>query len=113
MKRRPDPELIDDENPELTDEWFARARPAADVLREQFGAEAVAHLLKPKRGRPPKAKVKRPINIRLSPEVLEYFRATGPGWQTRVDEVLKRFVVRRPAVAPSAKRRIGRRSARA
>ena len=32
---------------------------------------------------------KAPINIRLSPDVVEAFRATGRGWQTRVDEALK------------------------
>lgn len=108
MARKPNAELIDDENPEWTAADFARARPAADVLREQFGAEAVAHLLKPKRGRPPNAARKRAINIRLSPEVLEYFRATGPGWQTRVDEVLRSHVVRRVRRVPSSKRAAAR-----
>ena len=112
MPRKPNPELIDDENPEWTDADFARARPAAEVLREQFGAEAAAHLLKPKRGRPPKAAPKRATNIRLSPEVLQFFRATGPGWQTRVDEVLKAHVVRGAKRTP-ARRRGARRSARA
>ncbi len=111
MGKRPNPELIDDDNPELTDDWFARARPATEVLVEQFGAEAVAHLLKPKRGRPLKPARKRAINIRLSPEVLEHFRATGRGWQTRVDEVLKSHVVRGAKRAP-ARRRSVRRSAR-
>ncbi len=110
MGKRPNPELIDDENPELTEEWFARARPATEVLPELFGAEAVAHLLKPKRGRPPKAARKRATNIRLSPEVLAYFRATGPGWQTRVDEVLKAHAAR-GAGKVQAKRRGARRTA--
>jgi uncharacterized protein (DUF4415 family) len=95
MARKPNPELIDDDNPEWTNEDFARARPAAEVLREQFGAEPAAYLLKPRRGRPPKAAPKRAINIRLSPEVIAHFRATGPGWQTRMDEVLKSHVARR------------------
>ena len=112
MPRKPNPELVDDENPEWTDADFAHARPAAEVLREQFGAEAAAHLLKPKRGRPLKAARKRATNIRLSPEVLEYFRATGPGWQTRVDEVLKSHVGRSAKRAP-VRRRSARRSARA
>ena len=94
MPRKPNPELVDEENPEWTKADFARARPAAEVLREQFGAEAVAHLLKPKRGRPPKPLTKRAVNIRRSPEVLAHFRATGPGWQTRVDQVLKKHVAR-------------------
>jgi uncharacterized protein (DUF4415 family) len=113
MRRKPNPELIDDENPEWTDADFARARPAPEVLREQFGAEAVAHLLRPRRGRPPKAAAKRPVNIRLSPAVLEYFRSSGAGWQTRIDEVLAKYVARRPARAARAKRRTSRRSARA
>ena len=111
MPRKPNPELIDDENPEWTDADFARARPAAEVLREQFGAEAAAQLLKPKRGRPLKAARKRATNIRLSPEVLDFFRATGPGWQTRVDEVLKSHVVRGAKRAP-ARRRGARRANR-
>ena len=111
MPRKPNPALADDENPEWTDADFARARPAAEVLREQFGADAAAQLLKPKRGRPPKAARKRATNIRLSPEVLEYFRATGPGWQTRVDEVLKSHALRDAKPAPS-RRRSARRSAR-
>jgi uncharacterized protein (DUF4415 family) len=112
MPRKPNPELIDDENPEWTDEEFARARPAAEVLREQFGAEVAAQLLKPKRGRPPKAARKRAINIRLSPEVLEHFRASGPGWQTRVDDVLKSHVARGAKRNPR-RGRSARRSARA
>lgn len=42
-----------------------------------------------KRGRPLAAMTKERITIRLSPEVLDRFRATGPGWQTRVDAALK------------------------
>jgi uncharacterized protein (DUF4415 family) len=48
---------------------------------------AVKPLLR--RGRPPAATTKERITIRLSPDVLERFRATGPGWQTRVDAALK------------------------
>jgi len=112
MPRKPNPALVDDENPEWTDADFARARPAAEVLREQFGTEAAAQLLKPKRGRPPKAARKRAINIRLSPEVLEHFGASGPGWQTRVDDVLKSHVAR-GAKRASMRRRVARRPARA
>ena len=34
MKKRPNPELIDDENPELTDEWFKRAVPFSGLPAE-------------------------------------------------------------------------------
>ncbi|WP_295401884.1 BrnA antitoxin family protein [uncultured Thiocystis sp.] len=43
-------------------------------------------------GRLKVAVTKQPISIRLSPEVLEYFKATGPGWQTRIDQVLREYV---------------------
>lgn len=105
MRRKPNPELIDEGNPEWTDADFARARPAADVLKQQFGENAAEHLLKPKRGRPRKAARKRAINIRLSPEVLVHFRATGAGWQSRIDEVLRRHVVRNAAKPSAARRR--------
>jgi len=42
MPKRPNPELIDDENPEWTDADFSRARPAAEVLPELFGAKRQA-----------------------------------------------------------------------
>jgi uncharacterized protein (DUF4415 family) len=37
-----------------------------------------------------KSPTKQQVSLRLSPAVLEYFRSTGPGWQTRIDEVLKK-----------------------
>lgn len=43
--------------------------------------------LKP-RGRPVAETTKERITIRLSPEVVEQFRATGAGWQTRIDAAL-------------------------
>jgi uncharacterized protein (DUF4415 family) len=41
---------------------------------------------------PQKAPTKEQIAIRLSPEVLAYFRATGQGWQARMDAVLKEWI---------------------
>lgn len=66
-----------DEAPELTDEQLASA-----TLHQ--GGRPV------RRGRPPSSTRKEAVNIRLSPEVLTYFRATGPGWQTRIDETLRK-----------------------
>jgi len=37
-------------------------------------------------------KIKTPISIRLSSEVVNYFRATGKGWQSRMNEVLQEYV---------------------
>jgi len=87
MHSKPDPELIDDENPEWTDDDFTRARPAREVLPEIFGAEIAARMLKP-RDHPPLVR----INIPLSSEVLSAFQATGEGWQTRIDAVLREAV---------------------
>jgi len=41
---------------------------------------------------PNKRPTKEQVAVRYSPEVLAYFRATGTGWQTRMDEVLREYV---------------------
>lgn len=45
-----------------------------------------------KRGRPPKSKPKQSTTLRLTAEVLEFFKAGGKGWQGRIDAVLKEHV---------------------
>jgi len=47
-----------------------------------------------KRG-PQKAPTKKLISLRLSPEVVEHFKATGPGWQTRIDGALRESIKKR------------------
>ncbi len=89
MRRKPDPELIDDENPEADEEWFRQARPAADVLPEIFGPEVAAEMLRPRRGRPVSAKPKQHVNIRLDADVVQAFKSTGKGWQTRMNAALR------------------------
>ncbi len=79
-------------NPEWTATTFARARPARDVLPELLQAEAAARLLRP-RGRPKSENPRTPISLRLPPETLAAWKASGPGWQTRMAELLTR---RRP-----------------
>ncbi|CAM5783516.1 BrnA antitoxin family protein [Castellaniella caeni] len=85
--KKPDPELSDADNPEWSDADFARARPAAEVL-----PVALHEKLGIRRRGPQKAPVKKLITIRLSPEVVDGFRASGPGWQARVDAVLKTWL---------------------
>ena len=46
---------------------------------------------------PNKQPTKEQVAVRYSPEVLEYFRSTGAGWQTRMDEALREYVSRRKA----------------
>ena len=45
-----------------------------------------------RRGRPRKANPKVSVHIRFSPEVVAHFKATGRGWQTRMDEALKEWI---------------------
>ena len=76
-----------DDNPEWTQADFARAKSAAEVLPAQFVAAYR------KRGRPvgtTKPDAKQQITLRLDRDIIARFRATGPGWQARINEVLKR-----------------------
>jgi uncharacterized protein (DUF4415 family) len=52
---------------------------------------ANAMCTRPKRGKQ-KVPLKVPVSIRLSPIVVDYFKAQGEGWQTRLDEVLQAYV---------------------
>ena len=74
------------EVPEWTEEDWANARPAAEVLPPELFEK-----LRNTRGQQ-KEPTKEQVSIRLSPEVLTYFKAGGKGWQTRIDEVLKAHI---------------------
>lgn len=39
-----------------------------------------------------KRPTKVPVTVRYSPEVVEYFKATGEGWQTRMNDALREYV---------------------
>ena len=68
----------------------AKADPDAQPLTQrQLSAMVPARTL---RGRPPSANRKQLVSVRYSPEVIEFFRSTGEGWQSRMDGVLKRYV---------------------
>lgn len=77
---------------ELTREDIRRMRPAADVLP----ADLLAILPKRKRGERglQKTPTKEQVTLRLDPEVLAFFRKKGPGWQTRINETLKKSMSR-------------------
>lgn len=76
---------LDPDAPELDDDWFARARPAAEVH-----PELVEYSLR-KRGKQ-KAPVKERTTLRLDADIAAHFRATGPGWQTRLNNMLRRTI---------------------
>lgn len=83
----PDDAPFDDEdNPEWTDEMFARALPPQDWPPEILAAFPRT------RGRPLKAAPKIRVAVRLDPDVVAHFRATGPGWQTRINDALAGLV---------------------
>lgn len=46
------------------------------------------------RGRPKSGNAKQLVSVRYSREVLEFFKATGEGWQSRMDGVLRKYVTR-------------------
>ena len=90
MKRKkPNPERPGRDNPAWTNETFKRARPAREVLPKLFGKATAEKMLRP-RGRPKTGNARIAISLRLPPETLERWKATGPGWQTRMAEKLKR-----------------------
>ena len=87
----------------LTDEEIAEAirndPDAADLREDFFGEAAPASEVVPqiveayRRGRGPQKKpAKTPVSIRLNQDVVDYFRAQGKGWQTRINEVLEEYV---------------------
>ena len=89
-------------------------------MKQATRGEGVAHapeqITSRRRGRPAgstKADPKERINIRLSPDVLQHFKAQGQGWQTRIDVALRQFMAHRrggcvEAVGRCKKARAGR-----
>jgi uncharacterized protein (DUF4415 family) len=68
-----------DTAPELTDDWFDKAeiRQGDKVIR---------------RGRPPLDAPKKLVSLRLDPDVVDAFRAGGPGWQSRINAALRKHL---------------------
>jgi uncharacterized protein (DUF4415 family) len=91
MKRKRNAETADRENPVWSKETFARARKARDVLPEIFDKATAAGTLK-RRGRPKSGKARTSISLRLPPDTLARWKATGPGWQTRMAEALRKAI---------------------
>lgn len=85
MPKRPkvDP-VIDEDNPEWTAADFAKARPASEL-----SADILAQFPKTKVGRPKAENPKVPVKLRLDGAVVDALRATGPGWQTRINDLLR------------------------
>lgn len=72
---------------ELTLEDFKQFRPASEVLSPSLLA-----MLAARRRGPQNAPTKERTTIRLSRDVLQRFRAGGPGWQARLDAALREWL---------------------
>ncbi|MBV9516896.1 MAG: BrnA antitoxin family protein [Hyphomicrobiales bacterium] len=82
----------DPDNPEWTDEELANARPAREVLPPEF-FEAVKRL-RGQRGKQ-KAPTKEFVSIRIDRDVVAHFKKGGPGWQTRLNNTLKKAIAKK------------------
>lgn len=68
---------VNEDKPDLNEDWFAEA----DAF---IGTKLV------RRGRPKAAKVKRAVSLRLDEDVIDWFKKGGSGWQTRMNEALRK-----------------------
>ena len=78
MTSKPDPE-----NPEWTEEMFARSKGPDSLPPKMLAAFK-------NRGGRPRGSNKQAVSLRLDRDVITKFKATGPGWQSRINEALRR-----------------------
>lgn len=76
LKPSPKPWTDPDDAPQLTEQWVKEAN--------LFDGEKLV-----RRGRPKALATKAPVKIRLDADVLQALRATGDGWQTRINDTLR------------------------
>ena len=72
-----------DDAPELDDEFFERA--------DEYQGDRLV-----KRGRPAGSGNKISTSVRFDSDVIDAFRAGGPGWQTRMNDVLRDWLIKHP-----------------
>jgi uncharacterized protein (DUF4415 family) len=72
----------DDDIPEMTEANFARAKPMRNVMPK------VVEAMKRGRGRPKLAEPKARVSLRLDSAVVAAYKATGEGWQSRINDTL-------------------------
>lgn len=78
---------LDPDAPEATDEELANAKPFAEVFPDL--AAGIAREIA-RRGRPAQERTKTPVTIRLDDDLVAHFKATGKGWQTRINAALRK-----------------------
>ena len=74
--------------PELTDAFFENAEIAIGDT-----------VIRPARrtGRPKSKAARKLVSLRLDPDVIERFRASGPGWQSRINAALRQYLDKSPS----------------
>lgn len=103
MSRKPtdiDPNLEpltdeDGEVRELTAVDFAEMRPAYEVLPSELVALMREHRRRQGERGLQKAPTKKLVSIRLDQDVLERAKADGPGWQTRINDILRDVLLKK------------------
>lgn len=90
MARKPNPYLIDDENPEWNAEDFANARPASEILPPELYAKLVSGQVSVVSDLEPAGTIQ--VRIALDQRIVTRFKSEGPGWQGRINDTLKKAV---------------------
>ena len=82
--------------PTVTEDRAITAAAKADADAQPLTPKQLKEMIPMRalRGRPKSANTKKLVSVRYSSEVLEYFRSTGEGWQSRMDHVLRQYVSR-------------------
>lgn len=83
MKNKPNPELIDDENPEWTEAMLSEAKTAAELF---------PHLIKKSKNQVEVDSIKVSTTIDYDADIISAFRATGSDWQKRMNDALKEWL---------------------
>lgn len=87
-----------------------QSRTDQERLETMTGEEALRNALEDQDAQPTdeaywadaklvRSKKKVPVHIRLAPEVLEFFKSQGAGYQSRINHVLERYVQHQKAKA--------------
>jgi uncharacterized protein (DUF4415 family) len=87
--------------PTAAEDRKIRAAAKADPDAQPLSAKQLKSMipLRVLRGRPKSESPKLLLSVRYSREVVEYFKSTGAGWQSRMDSVLRAYISRRSRAA--------------
>lgn len=78
----------DPDAPEAMDEELAQAKPFGEAFPDL--AKSINREIA-RRGRPKAGAPKTPVTIRLDPDLVEYYKAMGKGWQSRINSDLRKL----------------------